>query len=371
MSHVTRTFIGLPSPTGIGRDGAGGHPCQGVYYQPTGPTPRVAAIASHYCIDYTEHYLGELLAARGIGFLGWNTQYRGREPYFLLDRAVADIGAGVGWLREKGVDTIVAIGNSGGASLMSAYQSHAKAASLRPSIGSKNLARGLDNLLPADLYISLAAHSGRPEVLTAWMDPSVTDETDPFSTDPSFDMYADHPLPYSAAFLTRYRDAQRTRNERITAWAVEEIERLHTLSAYERLFTIPRTWADPRFVDPSIEPSTRPTPACYAGDPRTANRGVHGIGTVSTLRTWLSMWSLQHSQCLAAPHLTHINEPSLVIHATGDTGAHYSDAQSIHDHLAAADKQLIYIDSDHYFRNQPDDRQHVGDLIADWIQQRT
>ena len=33
------------------------------------------------------------------------------------------------------------------------------------------------------LGVALAAHSGRPEVLTAWMDPSITDETDVLSVD--------------------------------------------------------------------------------------------------------------------------------------------------------------------------------------------
>jgi len=61
-------------------------------------------IATHYNVDFSEHYMAEYLAARGIGFLGWNTGYRGAEPYFLLEQAVIDIGAGVGWLRAQGVE---------------------------------------------------------------------------------------------------------------------------------------------------------------------------------------------------------------------------------------------------------------------------
>ena len=32
---VERTFVGLPSPV-VGRAGAGGHPCQGLWHTPAG-----------------------------------------------------------------------------------------------------------------------------------------------------------------------------------------------------------------------------------------------------------------------------------------------------------------------------------------------
>jgi len=79
---VIREFIGLPSPTGR-RAGAGGHPCQGLYYRGVGRKPKVAVIAAHYQIDFSEHYLADYLATRGIGFLGWNTRFRGFESSFL------------------------------------------------------------------------------------------------------------------------------------------------------------------------------------------------------------------------------------------------------------------------------------------------
>ena len=34
-----------------------------------------------------------------------------------------------------------------------------------------------------------AAHPGRAQVLTDWLDPSVTDETDMLAADPALDMY--------------------------------------------------------------------------------------------------------------------------------------------------------------------------------------
>ena len=79
--------------------------------------------------------------------------------------------------------------------------------------------------------MSLCAHGGRPEVLTEWFDPSVTDETDPTSCDPALNMYdeANGP-PYSESFIADYRAAQVARNHRITDWCYAELERLKTLA---------------------------------------------------------------------------------------------------------------------------------------------
>ena len=209
-----------------------------------------------------------LLAARGIGFLGWNTRYRGNEAYFLLEHALVDIGAGVRWLREEaGVDTVVILGNSGGGSLMGAYLSQATEPSIEPAVG-LTLPDAVLDLPAADLYISLNAHPGRPDVLTAWMDPSVTDETDPLSVDPDLDMFDPrHGPPYDADFVERYRAAQRARNHRITAWVQAELERL---AGGGRMG--PHLQPAPGVGRPALRrphASTRPTarPGCYAGDP--------------------------------------------------------------------------------------------------------
>jgi pimeloyl-ACP methyl ester carboxylesterase len=309
------------------------------------------------------------LARRGIGLLGWNTRYRGNEPFFLLEHALVDIGAGVRWLREEaGVETVVILGNSGGGSLMGAYQSQASDPSIEPTPGLP-LPDAVLDLPAADLYVSLNAHPGRPEVLTAWMDPSVTDETDPLSVDPSLDMFDPaHGPPFPQEFVARYRAAQVARNERITAWAQAELERLRAAQAWDRVFNLHRVWADLRFADLTIDPSDRKA-GCYAGDPRSASFGPFAIGGTSTLRSWLSMWSLQTSQCRGAPHLGRITVPSLVVQSLGDRGVFPSDAHAIHDALAAADKTLELVPGEHYFEDTGPDA--VADLLAAWIGART
>ncbi len=370
MPTLHRSFVALESPTAR-RNGAGFHPCQGVYHVAEGPQPRIAFIATHYNVDLSEHYLGALLAERGFGFLGWNTRFRGNEAFFLLEHALIDIGVGVRWLREQaGVEHVVLLGNSGGGSLMAAYQSQASDPHIRPSHGLP-LPDAVNALPAGDGYVSLNAHLGRPEVLTAWMDPSVTDENDPLSVNPALDMYdpANGP-PYAPDFLARYRAAQEARNHRITDWVHEELLRLQRHDARDRAFLLFRTWADPRLLDGALDPSQRPLGVCYAGDPKRANYSPRGIGLTNTLRTWLSMWSLRDSQCRGSPHLERIRQPALVIQSLADTGVFPSDARTIHAALGSADKTLEFIEGDHYLTEPEDARSSVTDLIVAWLSER-
>jgi pimeloyl-ACP methyl ester carboxylesterase len=366
MIGYEREFVGIAAP-GIPRSGAGGWPCQGLYYTPTGARPTVAMIATHYNVDFSEHYLAEYVAKRGIGFLGWNTRFRGGEQYFLLDHALVDIGAGVRWLKEQaGVETVILLGNSGGGSLMSAYQSQAIEPNVQPGAGMRP-ARGVDELIAADGYVALAAHPGRPDVLTNWMDAAVVDEFDPTQTEPSLDLWnPENGPPYPPEFVARYREAQVARNQRITDWAKAELERVTAAGLNDRVFPLSRTWADPRMVDPTLEPSSRPPNLCYGGVPERANRSVWGLGVANTLRTWLSMWSLETSQCRAEPHLARVTVPTLVINADADTGVYPSDAAKIFEAVGSTDKSVHSMPGDHYFLTPANARDDVADLVVGW-----
>src|SRR5262245_62076077 len=156
MEATEKRFVSLVSPTAP-RNGAGFYPCQGLYHAPVGKRPRTAFIATHYNVDFSEPYLGEFMARRGFGFLGWNTRFRGNEAFFLLEHALIDIGVGVRWLKEEaGVDRVVIIGNSGGGSLMGAYQSQAVEPSIKPTAGLR-LPPAVLELSAADLYGSLGS----------------------------------------------------------------------------------------------------------------------------------------------------------------------------------------------------------------------
>jgi hypothetical protein len=370
VSDVRREFVARTSPTGA-VNGAGFHPGQGVWYSTGDRPPAVGVIATHYGVDFSEHYLAEPMARRGVGFLGWNTRYRSNEGWFLLEHALLDLGAGVRWLREvAGVETVVLLGNCGGGSLMAAYQSQAVGPTIEPSPGLA-LPDALGDLLAGDLYVSLQAHPGRAEVLANWMDPSVTDEADPLSRDESLDMYdiANGP-PYDDAFVARYRAAQRARNDLITDWAEEELERLARADTFDRNFTVHRTWADLRFLDGALDPSERPVGRCLGGDPRRANASPYGIASTCTLRTWLAMWSLRRSQCRGADHLGRIDLPALVLQSRADVGVFPSDATAIYEALGSADKELQWMAGDHYLETPAGAREEAADRISAWVAAR-
>lgn len=371
LTNVDRRFLGLSSPTASAAH-MGAHPCQGSYVTPKGKKPKTAFIATHYNGDFTEHYMGPQLAARGFGFLGWNTRYRGAEDQFLLEHAVLDIGVGIHWLREEaGVETIVILGNSGGGSLMAAYQAEATS----PTLGDVLNGAGLEALhaLPkADLYISFNAHQGRPQVLTSFLDPSVVDEWDPVPTDEALNPFnPDMAAPYPEEFVTRYRAAQRARNQRITDWAKAELARLNAAGIPDRLFPLYRSWADLRFVDGTLDPSDRPTPMCYAGNPAIANRTLPGLGRANTLKTWLSMWSLETSKCQGGDQLAIFDVPSLVVQGTHDLGVFPSDAKQIFDSIGSQDKELHMVPGTHYFHGSSEERSAVASLVSDWVSRRS
>jgi hypothetical protein len=364
LTKVDTQFLGFPSPTAP-RIMAGGHPCQGIYWTPKGQKPKAAFIATHYNVDFSEHYIAPYIATRGFGFLGWNTRYRGFEDQFLLEHAILDIGVGMRWLREQGVETIIILGNSGGGSLMGAYQGEAISPTMADLLSGAGR-EAFETLPKADLYVSLNAHQGRPEVLTDWMDASVVDETDPTATDGELDPFSpDNAPPYSPEFISKYRAAQKRRNQRITDWAKNELTRLNAAGVPDRLFPMFRCWGDLRMMDGSIDPSERPTPMCYRGHPAVANRSP-SIGRANNLKTWLSMWSLETSKCQGKPHLEKFQMPALVVQGMADTGVFPQDARDIHSFIASKDKTLQLIPGAHYFEESPEVRNTMASLVCDW-----
>ena len=370
MTEILREFVGLPSPV-VGRAGAGGHPCQGLYHRPAGGRPRTAFIATHYNVDFSEHYLATLMAERGFGFLGWNTRFRGNEAHFLLDHALAEIGVGMRWLREQaGVETDRAARQLRRRLADGGLPVPGGRAQRRPVAGMRPLP-AIEELPPGDLFVALAAHSGRPEVFTALARPLGHRRDRPAvgrsgarpvqpGERPALQRRVPAPVPGRPA---RPQRAHHRLGARPAGGAGRD-------RARDRLFTVPRSWADLRMIDPSIEPSDRRPNWCYLGEPLRANYGVFGVGTVSTLRSWLSMWSLRTSQCTAAPHLARITLPSLVVHATADACVYESDARALYDALAAPDKQLEFIKADHYLTEPGGARQEAADLLAAWVNAR-
>jgi esterase/lipase len=119
-------------------------------------------------------------------------------------------------------------------------------------------------------------------------------------------------------------------------------------------------------MDPAIDPSDRPCPGCYRGHPATSNR-VPGIGRSNTLKTWLSMWSLETSKCQGREHLQKFRLPALVVQSTGDMGVFPTDAKKIFEAIGSSDKTLEMIPGAHYFEDSVAHRTKAADLMSTWI----
>lgn len=385
---VTKTPVNLESPT-KGRYNHGQYPCNGMYFAPEGVKVKTAIIASHYSGDWSHHYLADYMAKRGYGFLGWNTRFVGPAVAsgFVLEHALIDLGVGVRWLKEvAGVEKVVIVGNSGGATLMGAYQAQALVPHLDPGTAP---AEELLNFIPADLYISLAGHPSRARVFTDWLDPSVTDENDPLSCDQSLNMFnPENGPPYSAEFIARYRAGQVARNERITQWCIAELARLREGipsrdmkldgnatfgqpgqdGVFDRFFGIPRQFAALEFEDLSIDPSKR-AKGCYMGDTQMATYSNYGLVPMTSCREWLTVWSLSQTPIRIQVQLPKITQPALVISANHDRGAFNRYSTEIFEALGSSDKKQMALDGVHYFEDPAfGSRDVLADVIAGWME---
>jgi fermentation-respiration switch protein FrsA (DUF1100 family) len=111
------------------------------------------------------------------------------------------------------------------------------------------------------------------------------------------------------------------------------------------------------------------TPGCYRGDPAVANRGF-GLGRANTLRSWLSMWSLETSKCQGPEQLAKFTIPALVIQSRADQGVFLSDARKMFEAVGSKDKAIELIPGNHYLEDGPDFRHRAASIIADWVKAR-
>jgi pimeloyl-ACP methyl ester carboxylesterase len=139
----------------------------------------------------------------------------------------------------------------------------------------------------------------------------------------------------------------------------------------ERGFVTYRTMCDLRFMDPAVDPNDRKPRWCYLGKPETANTGPVGIGRFSTLRAWLSQWSIDDSNADGPRCARSISVPLLAIENSADDAVPQPHARIIHDAAASRDKAFHVIKgATHYYQGQPELLQQAVDLCVGWMAKR-
>ena len=305
------------------------------------------------------------LARAGHHVIYAGSRFRGTDSALLMEKVVEDLGEVIKDAKSRlGYHTVVLAGWSGGGSLSLFYQQQAQ--------------RATTDLIPADAVLLLAAHVSRHGTLTEWLDASILDESDPSRHDPELDLYnPDNPNqpPYTAEFLDRYRRAQIDRNRRITMWVKEKLAELQATGRgdEEHCFVVHGTMADPRWLDPTVDPNYLTPGTCYLGDPRVVNHSPIGLARFCSLRSWLSQWSYDDAPSDGVVCGRDIAVPTLVIGNLADDACTPSHTRRLFDAIGHPDKEMHEIaDANHYYSG-PDQReplaQAVG-IITNWLTQR-
>ncbi|MEV8468964.1 alpha/beta hydrolase [Fluviibacterium sp. DFM31] len=315
------------------------------------------------------------LAAAGSHVLCCGSRFAKNDTALIMEKVVADLGAYIRYAREDlGYQNVVLCGWSGGGSLATLYQSQAENTTITDTPAGDPYDLTAMDLIPADALMFIAAHTGRARTLAEWIDPSVLDEFDPDARDPELDLYGGKiEPPFSSDFVRTYRAAQILRVRRITDKALEVLEDLKARGTkeVERPFLVHRTMADPRFLDPGLEPNDRQPNWCYMGAPETVNSGPVGLARFTTLRAWLSQWSADHSRADAEACIRNVTAPLLVIENTADDAVPVSHPACVFEAAQMKDKTFERIEgATHYYREQPEHQALVVNQITAWLAER-
>ncbi len=345
------------------------------------------------------HYLVPELLKANVAVWVQGSRSPGNDLRLEHELALLDVDAGTTFLKDRGFEEIVLVGNSGGGGLYAFYAEQAslpKDRRLTATPAGRHVRLSEAPLVPPDLMVFVAPHPGQGVLLMNSLDPSVTDEDDPLSIDPSLFPFSSENgfsmsgASYDPSFVERYRTGQRNRVERIDARARQlvslrmearkaiklgatDIETKLT-SAWQQIFTVPRTDADLRNWDLSIDPTDRSLGSLWGKDPLKTNMNGVGFGKVCTPESWLSTWSGLSSRANVLRCAPAITQPTLVLRYTADACVFPQELDEIFRALGTEDKDLTAVRGTHH--GQPiaegdaSGQSIAGNAIREWLRER-
>lgn len=349
---------------------------EGVRFLPKGKISKTLVVYMHPTATFTRLPVPRAMARAGLHVLCAESRYTRNDTGLIMERVIADYAAFLRHAKEVwGYEKLVLAGWSGGGSLTAFYQSQAHHRTIVDTPAGDPIY--LEKLIPGDALIFHAAHLSRAQILRDFIDPSVIDESNPDVRRVELDLYDPRNLnkpPYSADYIEYFRREQLARLRRRTAYAKELLEQLRKKGSAEsdRALITHRTLADPRFLDATLDPNDRKIGMSFMGVPEVANLMTIGIARYSTLRAWLSQWSVDDSRAQADLVAPNITVPVYAIENTADDAVPQPHVAAFLNACGSADKTLeIVKGANHYYAGQEQQLTQVIEKIINWLVKRS
>lgn len=381
---------------------ADGQRTLGFLYSQTGKETSVVCLMHPREFSGTPYLVPDVLDA---GSACWVQAPRSIGSDLRLEHEVAllDVAAGVAHLRKLGFKHVTLLGTSGGAGLYGFYTQQALRSPerrLKDTPGGRPVKLAEADMPAPDGLVLVSPHPGQGKLLMNGIDPSVTDESDPLSVDPSLDPFSTdngfveppQSSRYSEEFKQRYRAAQQARVARLDATArglLKERARLRKElkeapvpapaalrreAAHTPILTLWRTDADLRAWDTSIDPSDRVVGSLWGADPFVSNMGSVSFARLITPESWLSTWSGLTSRASFDQFGNELTVPTLMLEYTGDQAAFPADMDAIFQSLGSTTKSRFKVRGNHHGQalaeGEDSGQVVVGRHLQQWLRER-
>ena len=202
-----------------------------VYYAPVTPTEvsSIAVMVMHCDQNYMGFNIAPELAKRGYRVMAIDAWVGGE-----IDRKCEHLGKMIKYMRSQpGVEKVILMGHSGGATLMTAYQAIAeKGAQVFQGDNMIYKCTVREPLPPADGIMLLDANYGNAVMSLLSLDPAVVEEGNGMKLDSKYDIfdpangYDKNGSNYSPEFIRMYQKAQHERNERLINYALDRLDKI-------------------------------------------------------------------------------------------------------------------------------------------------
>ena len=385
----------------------------------------LAVLCMHSDADYFTFPAGRALASHGYRTFCANVS-REQMP---LDRKLDDVKQCIEYLKTlPGVEKVVVLGHSGGATLMSCYQAVAENGAAYFQGEEKIVPLSDVGPLPAaDGVMIIDSNWGNGTMTLLSLDPAVKEEGNGVDLDPEYDLgseangYKPGGACYSEDFVKKYLYAQHKRNNCLIDAALERLEAIKSgkgsyrddepwiivggaqMAPNNRLFPqdiryLSHTKGEWPLIhaDGSITVGVIPS----LRKPRGAKSftGVYGMGTgVFSVKQYLASNCVRttedfgydethvygvdwdSSYCCTPGNVKGIHNPMLIMGMTG--GYEFLAAECIYENAAAEDKTLAFVEgASHMLTPAKDCEEYPGqfgdtvknlfDFAADWLEKR-